>query len=415
MSSPTRHRHLEEQALALLQANRRSGYSGRHGLEFAYTCPSPGRYPYQWFWDSCFHAIVLSHMDPAWARKELLSLVSVQREDGSLPHVIFWQQGGANHFWRYLQADNPLRSRWTEYIQPPVLALAVLRVFQATGDREFADIMFACISRYHAWLRTSRDPDGDGLISLVSPFESGMDWSPQFDALFGGDISARWLGPRLLDLRHRLAGHETPRMLARLDVEEIATNSIWYDAQCSLAQLAAEIGDEKAAEAETLAAATTQAAILGKCWDPEASAFFSLSGRHERKLRVRTVASLLPLLLDQLSPEQLAAITSEIESPNGFGTPFPLPSVAVCEQSFQRRPGPFLWRGPAWLNMNWLAVRGLQRHGRSDLAAELAQASVRAVEVGGLRECYEPFDGRGMGARGFGWSTLVVDMLQVIE
>jgi glycogen debranching enzyme len=354
-------------------------------------------------------------MDPAWARKELLSLVSVQGEDGSLPHVIFWQQGGPNHFWKYLQADNPLRSRWTEYIQPPVLALAALRVFQTTGDREFADIMFACISRYHAWLRTTRDPDGDGLISLVSPFESGMDWSPQFDALFGGDISARWLGPRLLDLRHRLAGHETQRMLARLDVEEIATNSIWYDAQCSLAQLAAEIGDHKAAEAETLAAATTQAAILSKCWDPEARAFYSLSGRHERKLRVRTVASLLPLLLDQLSPEQLAAITSEIETPGGFGTPFPLPSVAVCEQSFQRRPGPFLWRGPAWLNMNWLTLLGLQKHGRSDLAAELAQASVRAIEAAGFRECYEPFDGRGMGARGFGWSTLVVDMLQLIE
>jgi hypothetical protein len=65
--------------------------------------------------------------------------------------------------------------------------------------------------------------------------------------------------------------------------------------------------------------------------------------------------------------------------------------------------------------MNWLAIRGLLKHRRSDLASELAQASVRAVETGGFRECYEPFDGRGMGARGFGWSTLVVDMLQLTE
>jgi glycogen debranching enzyme len=413
MVSPTRRRQIEQQALALMQRNRRSGYSGRHGLQYAYTCPSPGRYPYQWFWDSCFHAIVLSYVDPDWAGKELLSLVSVQREDGFLPHVIFWPRGGPNHFWKYLQADNPLRPRWTAYIQPPVLALAALRVFQATKDLEFAGRMFACLRRYHAWLRKSRDPDDDGLISLVSPFESGMDWSPQFDGLFRGDISARWLGPRLLDLRHRLAGHDTQRMLAHLDVEEVATNSVWYDAQCSLAQLAAELGDHKAAEEEKLGAAATQAAILTKCWDPDAPGFFSLSGPQEGRLRARTVASLAPLLLDDLSPEQLAAIRADIEAPSRFATQFPLPSVAVCERSFQRRPGPFRWRGPTWINMNWLAVRGLLKHHENDLASHLAQASVRAVEAAGFRECYEPFDGTGMGARHFGWSTLVVDMLEL--
>ena len=34
------------------------------GARFAYTRPSPGRYPWQWYWDSCFAAIVWRRFDP---------------------------------------------------------------------------------------------------------------------------------------------------------------------------------------------------------------------------------------------------------------------------------------------------------------------------------------------------------------
>ena len=41
---------------------------------FQYTVPDPIVYPYQWLWDSCYHAIVLSHFSVEDAQKELLSL-----------------------------------------------------------------------------------------------------------------------------------------------------------------------------------------------------------------------------------------------------------------------------------------------------------------------------------------------------
>jgi glycogen debranching enzyme len=404
-------RQLEDNAIALLRENRRSGHSDLHRLDYSYTCPSPGRYPYQWFWDSCFHAVTLSHFDPEWAQKELLSLVAVQREDGFLPHVIFWQRGSPHHYWKYLQASGALNPKWTAYIQPPVLAIAALRVFKATSDSGFACRILPALRRFHEWLRSSRDPDGDGLISIVSPFESGMDWSPQFDTLFRGGLAARWHGPRLLDLRHRLTGHETPSMLSRFDVEEVATNSIWYEAQRSLAALAREVHDEEISDREEQAAARTQESILAECWDKEASSFFSLvSTRH--RLRSRTVASVTPLLLDDLSSEQVAALIDDIQQPRGFGTEFPLPSVAVREGTFRPKPGIFLWRGASWMNMNWLVVTGLLKHGFVDLAQKLTEASAQAISRSGFRECYQPYDGEGMGAQNFGWSTLIVDMLR---
>src|SRR4051812_32152662 len=176
---------IREGALQLLLANRRSGYSALHGKPYSYTCPSPRRYPFQWFWDSCFHAIVLAALDPIWARLELRTLVSVQHANGFLPHAIFWHDNGPSHYWKYLESRPSLRPRSSAYIQPPVLAYAVLRVFQATGDAAFAREMLDPVKRFHAWLRENRDPDKDGLISIVSPFESGLDFSPQFDSAFG--------------------------------------------------------------------------------------------------------------------------------------------------------------------------------------------------------------------------------------
>ncbi len=413
--SAVRQSRLEDDAHELLKRNRISGHSSRLGLTYAYTCPSPGRYPYQWFWDSCFHAIVLSHWEPEWAQQELRSLASVQTADGFIPHVIFWQSTVLNHYWKLLQADALLRPRMTAYIQPPALALAALRVFQATRDEDFGRQMLVAARRFHEWLRSNRDPDRDGLISIVSPFESGMDWSPQFDALFRGKSDALWLGPRLLDLRHWLAGHRQRSMLSRFDVEEIGTNSIWYDAQTSLAELARQLNDHEIETSERQGAALTHDALLSKCWDADAGAFFSLAGEQERKLRVRTAASLTPLLLDGLSPHQIAAVTKDVEDATAFATPFPIPSVATREDEFRNGATLFHWRGPTWINMNWLVVRGLLKHGKEDCSSRIVEASVRAVETSGFRECFEPYTGAGMGASNFGWTTLIVDMLRLMQ
>jgi hypothetical protein len=78
------------QAHELLADNTRTSiFEGR-----TLTCsvPSGGRYPFQWFWDSCFHAVVWARIDPERASDELRGLFAVQADDGFIPHVIFWDQ-----------------------------------------------------------------------------------------------------------------------------------------------------------------------------------------------------------------------------------------------------------------------------------------------------------------------------------
>ena len=78
------------EAERVLRQNWREGAA--EGVPYAYTEPSPGRYPWQWYWDSCFAAIVNRRFEPERARAELESLLSAQRQDGFIGHTIFWQR-----------------------------------------------------------------------------------------------------------------------------------------------------------------------------------------------------------------------------------------------------------------------------------------------------------------------------------
>ena len=156
---------LAEEARALLEGNWREGdYRGRH---YAFSVPSPRSYPWQWYWDSCFHAIVRRRYDPAKARAELETLLNAMSDDGFIGHTALWGHPlDLQRSVRYNIASR--KDLMTSTIQPPVLAWAWA---WAVGDpREEPRL-----ATHHAWLKEHRDLDGDGLLWLVQPDESGMD------------------------------------------------------------------------------------------------------------------------------------------------------------------------------------------------------------------------------------------------
>jgi hypothetical protein len=83
---------IEEECGRVLRQNWREGVHASDGVPFHYTCPSPGHYPWQWYWDSGFAAIAWRHLEPERAALELSSLLSAQREDGFIGHTIFWNK-----------------------------------------------------------------------------------------------------------------------------------------------------------------------------------------------------------------------------------------------------------------------------------------------------------------------------------
>jgi hypothetical protein len=372
----------------VLRSNWREGE--RDGVPFRYTQPSPGRYPWQWFWDSCFAAIVWRRILPDRARAELESLLAAQRPDGFIGHTIFWDRHVS---WTRLPFYN-VSSRdafQTETIQPPLLAWA-WRI--AVGDPAEAP----GIGRQMDWLAAHRDLEGDGLLWIVQPDESGLDASPKFDPVWGRGSNGR-IGFPLLVHRNRRRGFDAKRIAADGGpvLCEVLVNTMW---SLSL-------------QASGRPSATP--ALVDRLWDERLGLFLDEVEPGGARPAVRTWAALAPLALPDL-PEEIGRrlVEQHLLDPGEFLTPVAPPSVATDEPSYEPGGGngPIrrYWRGPTWVNSAWMVWIGLRRLGYEQEANRLAAGLIGAVEREGLREYYDPRDGTGLGAKDFAWSALVAEI-----
>ncbi|HZA24050.1 MAG TPA: trehalase family glycosidase, partial [Dehalococcoidia bacterium] len=192
-------------------------------------------------------------------------------------------------------------------------------------------------------------------------------------------------------------------------IEDVLVNSIYAFGLRSLVRL---LGDGPEATEFSREADRTLAALLAKCWDEDAGAFFDLSGVAERPLQVVTISSLMPLVLDDLPRPVVERLVSRwVTSTDHFWLPYPMPSVPASNPKFMPgNPRGFIWRGPTWINTNWFLSHALRRHGYAELADTIVARSHQCIEKSGFREYYHPYIAEGLGARDFGWSTLILDM-----
>ena len=406
------------QAAQLLKTNLSSGTDKATGVQYRYLRPSPRAYRAQWFWDSCFHAIAFAHIDPDHSLAELRTLLAAQEDDGFIGHMTFWNSHALRipNVWGWVQSGPGGRMRHTGLIQPPVLAQAVERVAEVLEDPTAAHEFMGPLDRYHNWLATNRAPGDDGLLIIVSPYESGMDQSPAHDEPLGVTPGSGrwklWTRDRWLDVRSALAGHDSAKLIrsGRFVVKDAVVNALYADSLATMARLHRAQASGRIADAYAERARVVTASMSEKLWERGRGAFFNIYGPSDRRTTPLTVGGLVPLLLEGLTDEQADAIVERhLRNDEEYALPYPVPSVAATEPSFEPRGGA-IWHGPTWVNTNWLLWRGLRRHGFDELAATLAARTVDMVAASGMREYYHPYTGQGMGAPSYGWSALALDM-----
>jgi hypothetical protein len=412
---------LLEAAKSLLQANTEVVEYG--GETWRYSVPSRRTYPHQWLWDSAFHATIWSFFDLPRACDELRSILHWQHEDGLIPHIVFWHSESLRkRFWHYLESADSWSFRvkrpWTSALtQPPVLATTVERLAEA-GAADFLVETLPTLERYYRYLADARDPDGDGLISTICQYETGLDYSPAYDRALG-------VGPerpkRILravgrvKLANKLDGYDLERIFAREShVEDVLVNTIWIDNLKALARLARQARKTELAGWADAKAAQALQSLLERSWDARRGLFFNLDGSEEIRPGVKTIQCLMPLLLDDLPTEMVERLLGHLTDANEFWAPFPVPSVSLDESSYNEssylRGRRLIWRGPLSMNTNWFLWQGLLRHNEPLLAAHLAERSLDAVERGGFNEFFAASSGEPVGSDRFGWATLAGDM-----
>ena len=222
------------------------------------------------------------HPDPAWARGALFQFLDHQRADGSLP--------------RHVTVTGPTAAN-----APPTVDWGgALRAFADTeSDDAHVTLAWRALARHAEWLFASHDASGTGLIELHAPGETDGAASPRFEAA------------RLIACDASAMGYTLCRVLADLAPRAAADAMPWN------------------ARADRIADA-----VRDQMWDEELGVFCDLDAATGRRMRVRAAAGFAPFAAGIARPGAVARIAETLLDVRRFWTPFPVPSIAADEPSF---------------------------------------------------------------------------------
>lgn len=404
------HENIIEQAKKVLASNQR----GRK-----WTIPSAGIYPHQWLWDSCFIAIGYAHYDIEMAKQEIRHLLEAQWEDGLVPHIRFnpdWQ----NNRIQWKKWLDAFAGNTSGITQPPLIAVAVKKIYEKSRDKEYLKEIFPKIKKYHEYLANKRKKDG--LLFIIHPWESGMDnitvWDSIVDKIKDTGLKPEQridtqyvpeeqrISTKQLDhfwsiadliIKHKCnidkILEETPFIVA-----DVLFNAVWRRANLAMSELAGEIGEDSGIFKSW--AEETRQAMNSRMLDN--GAYYDFDFKNNRLIKERTCTSLLHLY-GRLQDNPDISILED------FWTEYPVSTQQKNSGKFEARR---YWRGPVWININWFVIRGLEEYGFSGKAEELKKKTIELVEKSGFREYYNPLTGEGLGAGSFSWTAaLIIDLL----
>ena len=391
---------------------------------FHYTKPSPGRYPFQFFWDTCFHVFILSALgEHNMAKEHITSLFAMQEENGFVGHMIYWDRLKPGRLTDIFQSkprlSNFFRSHMSSLIQPPLIAQAVARVYKDSGDRDFLNKMLPRLKKYYQWLAKNRDFHGDGLLTIISPFESGMDWKPTYDVALGlPEKKANWrlfLKMVGVDLRNYLNNYNLD-VISRKGyflVKDVGFNTIYAQNLYALANLCKEVADPDEEEFNTLGDKITRS-MLKVMYDEKDAAFYDVYGKENRKIKILTPTIFYPVVVKGIPDEIIEkVIKTHFFNDDEFGAEYPIPSVAKNHPSFNPKESMYIWRGPTWIVNNWFMHQFLMEKGYRKESKKMIDSIKGLIQKSGFREYYNPFTGEGYGAKDFTWAGLVIDMIEM--
>ncbi|HET9721503.1 MAG TPA: trehalase family glycosidase [Candidatus Saccharimonadales bacterium] len=423
----------------------------RHNDRRGWTVPAGDLYPHQWFWDSCFVAIGLRHIDIERAQTELKSLLGGQWHNGMFPNIIFsndrqyWRD---RQLWRsWINPYAPDDTSTSGITQPPMLAEAVVQIgekLKLPERRSWYRQMLGPLVRYHEWLYLDRDPHKEGLILLLHPYESGFDSSPPWLSELRKHSVPWWLGlverahldwtisfarhdTKYVDVAqrsgnieaaaawvaiHRLRrkAYNSEALISRslFAVEDLTFNCILIQANKCLVKIAKTLNHQLSPD--LLANMKRTEAALEQLWDEDSGHYYCRSFASHKLIQEPTIATLLPLYSGTITKERAERLVGLLKRRRMFSPNWPVPSVPVNSPDFN----PYkYWQGPTWVNTNWLIIQGLSNYGFHTEAAKLRDQTIKLAAKSGFSEYFNPLNAAPLGAANFSWTAaLVIDLLK---
>jgi len=360
-------------------------------IKHPYMIPA-GYYSQMWDWDGFFIGAHWANQDPAdpkYLRDWVLSFATSADADGYVAGCI---------------TPKGPRPLFGKFAMKPFLAQGALLAGQRLGDYEWVRPIWPDLKRVIAYREQTQFDAHWGLWFWDNAMQSGAD-------------------------NNAALTNEDKDRSAILAVDASVFAMREYEA---MAALAAQLGDNADAGAYRLMAEDTRRAILTTLWSPKDAMFFNRRRDNGKWVRVIAWSNFLPLVNGLLAPSDARRmIRNHLLNPAEMRAPYGFRSLSKSDPDYNNEAiiNPYSnWRGPIWINANYLDWVALRRYGfRTEsrwLANTLATTLRRDIaKWGSMHEDYNAETGDGLAPTvaqspngrfaGFvGWNLLALDMLQ---
>ena len=415
-------KNLSKTAKKILKTNRRKGY----------TLPTNNKlYPAQWNWDSAFISIGYSYFNLEYAIKELETLLKGQWKNGMIPHILFHEKDDSyfpNHkTWR---CGNSVSS--SGITQPPIAATALKLIITRNklnkNQKKRVILLIKKLKKYHDWFYKYRDPKNTGLVSIIHPWESGLDNSPLWDLSLNKIKIDKKLSYKRRDLE---VSNSKARPLKRdydcyitllnqfkkfnynpnklysnsmFNVVDIGFNSIFLKASKDLLEISKLYNlNFKDLNKKML---KTESSLL-KMYNKKKNIFYSYDLKNKFFINIPSISNYFILFADLNDKKVNKKIIESLKKYNQKEK-YIFSSIKPDHKSFEEKR---YWRGPVWINTNWIIYQSLKNKDKV-YAKKIKDKTIKLIEEKNFFEYYSCKNAKTLGANNFSWSSaLYLDLI----
>ncbi|KAI3652561.1 hypothetical protein MP228_001986 [Amoeboaphelidium protococcarum] len=435
---------------------RKTGHPERTGqMELYTTTPSRSFFPRGFLWDEGFHHLVIQPFDMRLTMDMLKSWLSLMNEDGWIAREQILGDEARSKVPAEFQVQYP------DFANPPTLILPVISMIRRMKETSQFDLDSGdqiVLSEYGVDPKLSTGGASQSqaikefLISVYPKFKLNFEWyrrTQRGKLIREGKVVKdaevyRWRG--------RTATHCLPSGIDDYPRGEMSSYELhldltsWIGMYADMMKSIAEFLDHEQDVKYFKDIHLNVVRVINEhFYDEEEKAYGDLQLKNKDSITDgqsivvhKGYLSLFPFMFDMINPkdhpDRLDAVLSLIKDSKQLWSNYGIRSLSLQDEYYGQ--GENYWRGPIWMNINFLVLRALKLHhiDRSDIDSVSGDLTKKASviykelrlnlidnvykqykETGHLWEQYSPTDGKGQRSHPFtGWTSLIVNIMSEI-